>query len=179
MPEPDPEGGAAARDFWAYSLAVYGRPGVSEAMIRLQDRYGADVNILLLCCWRAETGRPAPDTAGLRTLVESVAPWRKRVVEPLRALRRDMKGGIAGAPTAAAEALRGEVRRAELEAERLEQAMLAAQSPIPNGAAADSRASARRGLSTYLDLLGVARNESVESALSAILDGCVGNPNTQ
>ena len=166
--------GEAARELWDYSLAVYRRPGVSEALIRLQDAHGADVNLLLWCCWRAVSGRGAPDAAALAALVDLAAPWRLRVIEPLRALRRDMKGGIPGAPAADTEPLRGAIQRAEVEAERIEQAMLAARTPAAGVIEADPAVSARRGMRAYLDLLGAGDGPEIRSALAAILDGCVG-----
>ena len=42
--------------FWAFSLEVYGRPGVAPACLALQDRHGLDVNLLLFCCWAASQG---------------------------------------------------------------------------------------------------------------------------
>jgi len=36
--------------FWAFSLALYGKPGVAPALLGLQDRLGVDVNLLLFCC---------------------------------------------------------------------------------------------------------------------------------
>ena len=42
--------------FWAFSLDVYGRPGVAPACLALQDRHGLDVNLLLFCCWAASQG---------------------------------------------------------------------------------------------------------------------------
>lgn len=35
--------------FWQFSLSRYGEPGVKEACLRLQDQYGLNVNMLLLC----------------------------------------------------------------------------------------------------------------------------------
>ena len=45
-----------AGDFWRTSLELYAREGVSRALIALQDRRGADVNLLLYCCWTARSG---------------------------------------------------------------------------------------------------------------------------
>ena len=39
--------------FWEFSLAFYAPEPVGAACLSLQDRRGADVNILLLCCWLA------------------------------------------------------------------------------------------------------------------------------
>ena len=40
-----------ARRFWRFSLALYARPGVAEALIALQDRAGLDVNLILFGLW--------------------------------------------------------------------------------------------------------------------------------
>ena len=37
--------------FWAFSLVFYGQPGVHEACLALQDDFGADVNLALMCAW--------------------------------------------------------------------------------------------------------------------------------
>jgi len=46
-----PERGGQAKDageaFWRFSLALYARPGVAEALVELQDRAGRDVNLQL------------------------------------------------------------------------------------------------------------------------------------
>ena len=34
--------------FWDFSVGTYRRPGVADACLSLQDRYGLDVNVLLL-----------------------------------------------------------------------------------------------------------------------------------
>ena len=37
--------------FWDFSLEIYAKPGVAQACLALQDECGADVNLLLFCCW--------------------------------------------------------------------------------------------------------------------------------
>ena len=59
--------------FWDYSLALYGRPGVEACCLRLQDRLGVDVNLLLLCCWLAARGH---DTIGEDAVGEILARHR-------------------------------------------------------------------------------------------------------
>jgi len=49
--------------FWDFSLAVYRRPGVAAACLRLQDEAGVDVNLLLYFCWLA-TVRASARTSG-------------------------------------------------------------------------------------------------------------------
>jgi uncharacterized protein (TIGR02444 family) len=69
--------------FWESSLALYRRPGVPEACLRLQDRDGLDVNLVLWCVWLGVTGRPLDEDL-LGRAMAAVAPWRARAVLPLR-----------------------------------------------------------------------------------------------
>ena len=47
------EGGA----LWRFALAVYQKPGVSDACLLLQDRHGCNVTLLLFAAWAgAERG---------------------------------------------------------------------------------------------------------------------------
>jgi len=98
--------------FWAFSLDFYAQPGVMPACLALQDQHGVDVNLALLCCW---VGEPL-DAAALAEADALVAEWRTQVVQPLRAVRRWLKGHD--------DALRTEVAAQELAAEQREQAML-------------------------------------------------------
>ena len=49
--------------FWDFSLEAYARPGVAPACLDLQERHGADVNLLLFACWLSASGRGALDAA--------------------------------------------------------------------------------------------------------------------
>jgi uncharacterized protein (TIGR02444 family) len=158
---------SSAERFWRFSLAVYGRPAVADACLALQDRHGLDVNLLLWCCWHAREGRAL--AAGDVTAAEArVSSWRATVVEPLRAVRRQLKRSIAGWPTAEVEQLRGRVKGAELEAERLEQAMLAAVS-TGEPDAGSTLALAEGNIACYLDLRGVQPDEADADSLEAII----------
>lgn len=109
--------------FWRFSLGFYARPGVAPACLALQDEGGADVNLLLFLLFLAERGRTVASEDVAR-LDASIASWRVEVVEPLRALRRRLKGGVGEIPPATSEGLRTMLKKLELEAERLEQALL-------------------------------------------------------
>lgn len=132
---PDPR-----EPFEAYAAALYGRPGVAEACLALQDRDGADVNLLLLACWLSARGvRLDGTTAGrLRALA---AGWHEPVLAPLRRARRALKplaAGLAGTAHAArAAALRSAAAALELEAERLVEQLLEVEA---RGLAADAPA---------------------------------------
>jgi uncharacterized protein (TIGR02444 family) len=99
---------------WTFSLHCYAQPGVAEACLEAQDRGGADVNLLLYAAWLAHRGLQLP-TAQWPELQAHVSAWRLRVVQPLRALRRDWRD----LPEAAQ--LRQQVQALELLAERLQQ----------------------------------------------------------
>ena len=114
---------------WRFSLAVYSRPGVDAACVGLQDRLGADVNLLLLALWAGAVCGARLDDAELERLASEAAAWHRPVVAPLRGVRRHLKG-VAGA-----EALRQAVKAVELESERLEQVRLCRASGLTPGTA--------------------------------------------
>ena len=76
--------------FWDFSLNIYGVPGVAPACLRCQDEAGADVNLILFLLWRA-VARYRLAEGEIASLDALVAPWRKHIVEPLRAMRRELK----------------------------------------------------------------------------------------
>lgn len=126
--------GPAALDgaHWAFSLSVYGRKGVPESCLLLQDRWGIDVNLLLIAAYASATGAP-PDRALIASADARIGPWREEIVKGLRTLRRRLKEGPEPAPGPATNLLRDQVKAAELMAEQIEQAALAALL-LPQGA---------------------------------------------
>ncbi len=111
----------AQNPFWNFSVTVYGREGVADACLRLQDGFGIDVNILLYCCWIAKDAGVALDETGINRILTLTSPWKLEVVAPLRAIRRVMKNAFDGFSATDQEALRTAVKRIELNAERLQQ----------------------------------------------------------
>ena len=122
--------------FWDFSLALYRGPGVEAACIGLQDRLGLDVNLLLYACWIAATGRGRLAREDWTRLIDNTAAWRGQVVEPLRAVRRHLKGRD-DMPGAAS--LCDRVKALELDAERAEQLAIAAHTP-PDAGESDAAA---------------------------------------
>lgn len=158
--------------FWDFSLAVYGRPGVSEACLRLQDRHGLDVNLLLVCCWAGAQGRGL-DSAGIARLAAAVADWHHAVVQPLRGVRRWLKTQ-AVAPEDLAGALRATIKAKELEAERIEQQLLydALGEPAADTASRGGEdALAAKNLRLYLEVSGLEPDAVDTAALAALLQG--------
>jgi uncharacterized protein (TIGR02444 family) len=111
---------------WIYALDLYGRPGVSDACLLLQDRAGVDVNILQVALHAAAQRGIVLSARDLQEADAAVQAWRQEIVLPLRAIRRRLKEGPEPAPGPDAEALRTKVKGAELVAEQIEQALIAA-----------------------------------------------------
>ncbi len=113
-------------DFWQFSVDIYARAGVADACLRLQDRDGLDLNLVLFCLWCGATGR-ALETQALQAAVAACRPWREQVLLPVRAIRRRLRGGIEHAP--GTDAFRAEVKALELQAERMQQDLLRQLAP--------------------------------------------------
>ena len=145
--------------FWDFALKVYGSEGVGAACLRLQERHGIDVNIMLLCLWLGETGR------GVLEAEEMDAPrvvsdkWNNDIVKGLRAVRQGLKTDFPDVPEGLRESLRAQVQATEIDAEHLEQLLLAGSvdRPAAEGAlTVEARAGdASANFKLYLDTLGV------------------------
>jgi uncharacterized protein (TIGR02444 family) len=137
-----------AERFWDWSMRTYAHPGVGDACAELQDRHGADVNLALLLVYLAGLESRPLSSAEIRVLDQAVAPWRDSVVEPLRALRRLLRGRDE-------ETVRDAVKVAELAAERSAQARLLAALPPLERATQGPDATAESSCRAYADLLGI------------------------
>lgn len=129
---------------WEFSLHQYRQSGVAEACLEAQDRYAADVNLLLYAAWLQAQGRQL-DAAGWREVNLALVPWRQRVVVPLRQLRRDWR------ELPEVQSLRAQLKVLELEAEREQQAQIWRWHHRYGGTSAASPGSLLRALDTLLD----------------------------
>ena len=111
--------------FWDFALGVYGKEGVGAACLKLQERHGIDVNIMLFCLWLGDTGRGVLDHSEMTSVREAADRWHTEVVKGLRAVRRGLKTDFPDTPEGLRENLRAEVQAAEIDAEHLEQLLLA------------------------------------------------------
>src|SRR5262249_6915793 len=84
---------------WSFAVDLYGRPAVSEACLALQDRLGGAVCLLLFTLFVARGHEIALDEGDFERLDAAVADWRREVIEPLRSLRRRLKGAPHRAPS--------------------------------------------------------------------------------
>ena len=102
---------------WAFALAVYGGDGVADECLDLQERLGLDVNILLFAAFIGAVEAVQLESQDITAASAVVAHWQSEIVRPLRQVRRALK-------PMGAEGLRAQVKAAELEAEKIELAML-------------------------------------------------------
>ena len=100
--------------FWNYTLEVYGVDRIREIVLRWQDDYGCDVNMVLCCCWLASRQQRLTD-GQLAELQRVGAQWRSQCLLPLRNIRRYVK------PQANAESLYRQLKDAEISAEKWHQ----------------------------------------------------------
>lgn len=112
----------SAETLWQFAVALYGRPGVADDCLALQDRHGAAVTVILWLAWAWAEGRALPEGAARADLLARVAAWRAVATDPLRAARRAMKPHEDDLPLGS-EA-RAAVKSAELACERAELALL-------------------------------------------------------
>jgi uncharacterized protein (TIGR02444 family) len=156
----EPTGGAAQWGcLWRFSRAFYARPGVSEALIALQDREGLDVNLILFALWCGVSGRSRLSNAELVIAEDSARPIRVAIVVPLRALRRQIRSD----PDVDVQRLRERIKRLEIAAERIVQHRLARIAGTP----ADDTAPAARAAAAQVNLalcLGPRIGDSAEAA---------------
>lgn len=84
--------------FWRYSLALYAH--MQPWCLRLQDQYGANVNLLLFCCYSGAKGHRLSQQQ-LAELQQLVSGWDSTVIKPLRDIRRQLSAQVLGADVSA------------------------------------------------------------------------------
>jgi len=151
--------------FWQYSLALYSRPKVAECCLSYQDSDGANVNLLLFCCWLGFSGQRLEPVAleKARLLIEE---WDLQAVQKLRAVRRFLVSSQWGS----SEMVKSDVIKSEM-IQSLQQVELMAEQVVQNtlydwwlgdgfchayehGAALQTERLQAANLNTYLDMLG-------------------------
>jgi len=78
-------------ELWQYSLEQY--PGVESLVLPLQEQYGLNINLLLLCGY-AQTNGCAIDEFQLQQLIAQTQDWNTRLTSPFRQLRRELKHSV-------------------------------------------------------------------------------------
>ncbi|MBY6058578.1 TIGR02444 family protein [Leisingera daeponensis] len=99
---------------WTFALDFYGRPGVAQACLAIQDALDADIVelVVILFAWSHRSiSLSEAEGAELRTEMQG---WREATVLPLRKIRRALKPPRSDMPHATKEILRDQIKRAEL-----------------------------------------------------------------
>lgn len=161
--------------FWDFSIRTYRTPGVPEVCLSLQNDYGADVNMLLYCCWAGTCvgqidGELFARASGFSTL------WADNVVTPLRFARTWMKQSGCNAepvPRDACMELRDEIKSVEFASEKLQQEVL--ESLVSTESLRDTQADqvlqdVAANLEIYADFVGLDDCDDVRKKLSVIID---------
>jgi uncharacterized protein (TIGR02444 family) len=160
--------------FWEFSLAYYSREQVAAACLSLQNRRGADVNILLLCCWLA-TLEIHIETSALHAAIAAGQDWRRDVLEPLRAARRAAGDGFPQLAKTARESIKNGLLSVELECERVAQELIClAVAPLARRVEAPNHHDiAAASIEDYLGLVisdpDVADTEDMQALLTPLL----------
>lgn len=99
--------------FWDYSLAHYARGEVAQCCLAYQNQHGANVNLLLFCCWLGSVGVVVDDQelVEVQALIE---PWDHQAVQPLRAVRRFLSSS-----SQSTDAIMSRLQQVELMAEQV------------------------------------------------------------
>ncbi len=116
--------------FWDFSLDFYSRDGVAPLLLKFQEDWQADVNLLLYCCWAGVAGAPRFTESEMVAVCQVVECWQSEVVMPLRTIRKSLKKDTRGGPGPWAGEVRDSVQQAELTAEQLQQLMLYSSAPL-------------------------------------------------
>jgi uncharacterized protein (TIGR02444 family) len=110
----DRDNRALGEALWRFSLALYTRPGVADALVAIQDRAGRDVNVILYGLWLGVTRDRRLGAADVAAAEAAIAPVHDAAVAPLRRLRRQLKP----ASDPVLQALRRRIAALEIAAER-------------------------------------------------------------
>jgi uncharacterized protein (TIGR02444 family) len=167
---------AAGDAFWRFSLALYARPGIAEALLALQNRAGRDVNLVLYGLWLGIVHGRRLGAAELADAAGAIAPINAATVLPLREMRRR----LSGCRDRDLATLRRRIAALELQGERQAQLRLAAAAVLakpPPGdppAAGDRLRAAAANLALYLggEAAGAPEARLILVALGALSRRC-------
>ena len=98
---------------WDWVVAAYERPGVAAACLALQDEQGQCVSFLLWAAWAG-----AQDPGALAAAAAFARDWDGSAIAPLRLVRRRLKAAFPPVTKTHREALREQLKAAELRGEQ-------------------------------------------------------------
>ena len=174
---------AIDQPFFDWSVDHYARDGVEPLLLRLQDDFDFNVNLILWGCWAANHFEEIPE-ALWRQAFEQSDGWAKNVTASLRHARRYLKVAT-DQEDEAALTLREDVKNAELTAERIEQSRLEAlaKASLAKDIPADVESRARRNLILLAQLHGASSHKnfsvSLLESLINLVHGVVATPSAK
>ncbi|ROS01966.1 uncharacterized protein (TIGR02444 family) [Sinobacterium caligoides] len=124
-------------ELWRYSLKLYSKEAVRDACLQLQEYRQLNINALLTCCFLGGKDLKLTTKAAKElSFNRQFRRWNQETTQPLRDIRRRLKQAGPACPEQLE--LYRQITIAELSAERVEQAIIAAilnQHTLPNAAA--------------------------------------------
>ena len=148
--------------FWQFSLAYYQHSNSAETLLRLQNKYALDINLILFALWVGWIESTALLKDHFQILDSSIANWRDNIIQPLRKLRQTAKAQTALFSNFSDNFL-NMTSDIELEAERICQALLCQEylnlKNLPKGS--NKRGLATTNLDTYFSLLTLPNSQNV------------------
>ncbi len=157
--------------FWRFSLRVYAVPEVAAECLDLQRVNAINVNMLLSCCWIAVSRHIALTAADIGSIEDQIKDWHALAVLPLRSIRDGIKSS-SGMQDPQVQAFRRKILSCELDAERIEQALIFRQTErLSIGRSADAT---RDVMSGNIDLLRslapVIKQQEIPLPVSALIE---------
>ena len=158
--------------FWEFSLDFYARDKVSSTCLILQDNFGADVNIILYCCWLGYIGTEEIEITELDEIVAGIEAWQHHVVKPLRQIRNDIKNNEFLHLGHFSSDFLLSIKDCELESEKVEQLVLYHSGPkdFPNtiGGFKEKVDSVKINLTNYLNLITTSEKDGITKHINTL-----------
>lgn len=79
--------------FWQFALSLYGKAGVAQKLLQLQDQFGLDINVLLYMVWLGNEGIALNDES-IQPMLTLAFDWQQNIMQPLRRARREIKARL-------------------------------------------------------------------------------------
>jgi len=171
--------GKNVEGFWDFSVRTYRTQGVPDACLSLQNDHGADVNMLLYCCWVGVYVGQFDDELFERSSQFS-STWASNVVVPLRSARTWMKHegcGVKPVATDACMALRENIKSVEFHSEKLQQEALESLTTIDQPGNDNTKQileSVNANLDRYAAYAQISPTEDVRAKFQLIVNAGVG-----
>lgn len=164
----------AQTSFWDYSVDYYGRDGVSNSLLSLQNRHDLDVNLVLLALWTGAEMGILLKKEHFAILDAKACEWRDNIIKPLRSSRQALKS-FKSMNIGLADDIYQKIKSAELDAEHVAQIFLSGSlSSLPETTdTSDYCHAATLNLASYFAYAGVDTNQKVRQA-AVFLVRCAG-----